>query len=78
MIGRVHLTEKFARYRQRSPSDFVEGSFRTQHLGSHGVERIAGRLKSDGWATQAFLIPRKAYEKGERVKVVRGRPVLVK
>lgn len=78
-IGKAHLTEHFARYRVKSPSSFEPGSFRTQHIGSHGAERVAGRLKSTGeWATEAILIPKKEYEHGERVVFERGKPKIVR
>lgn len=75
-VGKVHLTEHFARYRIEPPSHFVKNSLRLQHLGKHGTERIAGRLKKDGWKTQAILVPRERYEHGERVKIVKGRPII--
>jgi hypothetical protein len=79
VIGKVHLTEKFARYRIKSPGIFKKGSMRTQALGESGDKRIAGRLKKNNeWETQAILLPLKKYKRGERVKIVNGRAKIVK
>lgn len=60
-IGRVHMTEKYARFRIKEPSKFKK--LRTQTLNDQ-VKRIAGQLKSTGdWDTQAILVDRKAFEK---------------
>lgn len=43
------------RIRVRSPSHFIQDSFRTQELGADGLQRIAGQLKRSGeWQTQAY------------------------
>jgi hypothetical protein len=78
-IGKVELTENFARYRIRSPKDFVEGSFRTDDIGRKGhSKRIAGRLKgTNKWATQSILIDRSDFAKGTRVRNRMGRPVIL-
>lgn len=72
---KVHITKKYMRYRLRSPSQFIRGSFRTHDFGRVGhSKRIAGRLKRNNlWATQAILITRSDYKKGLRVKKVNGR-----
>lgn len=76
-VGKVHLTKNYARYRILDPRRFVKESLRTQPIGKHGTKRIAGELKStDKYATQAILIPRQRYEKGERVKMKNGRPII--
>ena len=67
-IGKVHLTEAYARFRLAQPGRFKPKSFRIQKLGK-GIERVAGKLKSTGkWQTQSVLIPKPLYEKGMRVK----------
>jgi hypothetical protein len=72
VIGRLHLTKDYARYRIRDPGDFIPGSFRTQDIGRKGhTKRIAGRLKRSGkWATQAILIDINDYMAGMRLKDV--------
>lgn len=68
-IGKVHLTENYARYRIKNPSEFEKSSFRTQDIGRAGhSKRIAGKLKSSGkWATQAILIALPDYKMGLRL-----------
>jgi len=70
VVGRVHLTKRYARYRQIDPEKFIPGSFRTHDIGRPGhTKRIAGRLKSTGkWATQSMLVSREDYAKGLRLK----------
>lgn len=59
-IGKVHMTEKYARFRIKEPGKFKR--LRTQTLGEH-VKRVAGQLKSTGnWNTQAILVEKAAYE----------------
>lgn len=79
-IGKVHLTRQHARYRIRSPSKFIKGSFRTHDIGRAGhSKRIAGKLKDTGeWATQSILIAKKDYLKGYRVRMKYNRPIIVK
>jgi hypothetical protein len=69
VVGKVHLTKNYARYRQINPSKFIAGSFRTQELGLRGhTKRIAGRLKKTGkWATQSILLKRNDYDHGLRL-----------
>jgi hypothetical protein len=78
-IKKVHLTKRYARYRIMSPSLFEKSSFKTHDIGRKGhSKRITGILKSDGkWATQSVLVAREDYEKGVRVKIKYGRPVIV-
>ena len=79
-MKKPHLTTQYARYRIRNPSAFVRGSFRTHDIGRpmHS-KRIAGRLKSTGkWSTQSMLITRSDYNKGYRIKMRYGRPVISK
>src|SRR3990172_8321490 len=68
-IGKVHLTENYARYRLREPNEFVKSSLRTHDIGRKGhAKRIAGKLKRSGkWETQAVLIARQDYAKGLRL-----------
>ena len=70
VIGKVHLTKNYARYRLVNPEKFVRGSLRTHDVGRKGhTKRIAGRLKTSGkWETQAILIARKDYDRGKRFK----------
>lgn len=73
VVGGVHLTKNYARYRLIDPGKFVPGSLRTHDIGRKGhTKRIAGRLRSTGkWATQAILIAREDYRKGMRLKNVK-------
>jgi len=75
VIGKVHLTKNYARYRQIDPEKFVPGSFRTHDIGRTGhTKRIAGRLRSTGkWATQSILIARDDYNKGLRLRDIKMR-----
>jgi hypothetical protein len=77
---KIHKTKRYVRYRIRDPKEFIKSSFRVHDIGRPGhSKRIAGRLKSTGeWATQAILISKEDYEKGYRVKIVNGRPTIVK
>jgi hypothetical protein len=79
-IKKPHLTKKYARYRVQEPSLFEKSSFRTQDIGrKEHSKRIAGIKKSSGkYETQAILIAKKDYEKGTKVKLKYGRPVIVK
>lgn len=65
VVGGVHLTKNYARYRLIDPKKFIAGSLRTHDIGRKGhTKRIAGRLKSTGrWTTQAILILRDDYRK---------------
>jgi hypothetical protein len=48
---------KYIRIRVRNPKSFKKDSFRTHDIGRKGhSKRIAGKLKSGKWATQAFLV----------------------
>jgi len=80
VIGKVHLTKRYARYRIRNPKRFIRSSLRTHDIGRKGhSKRIAGRLKSTGrWATQTILVTRKDYKKGVRVRTRNGRTVIYK
>jgi len=65
---------RYRHYRQRSPREFVRGTFRTVSI-SHapyrgkkfrkpGVKAVVGRLKGSGrWATQSILVPKKKRRK---------------
>lgn len=57
-IGKAHMTKDYERWRVKSPSAFIPGSFRTHDFGRAGYsKRIAGRLRGTGkWATQSILI----------------------
>lgn len=58
-IGSTRLSKNWKRKRLRSPSSFVEGSFRTIDLGK-GKKGIIGKLKSTGeMALQNVMTPRK-------------------
>jgi hypothetical protein len=77
-VKHPHLTKNYARFRILDPKRFVKESMRTQKLGTHGTKRITGELKTNGeYATQAILIPRARYAKGDRVKMKDGRPIIV-
>lgn len=60
-IGKVHLTKRYARYRQVEPSKFIKGSFRTLDVGRPGhTKLIIGRLKGKKTTTvQSILKERK-------------------
>lgn len=54
------ITSEYARFRQRSPLDFVHGSFRTKKEGD--VLLVLGKDKKTGkYGLQSVLIPRKEY-----------------
>jgi hypothetical protein len=40
--GKVHTTGEFHRLRQRSPEEFVKGSFRTIAFGRKGIKAVVG------------------------------------
>lgn len=63
----VDITEKYYRYRIRSPKLFKQGTLRTLDIGDVGKHKlIRGILKSTGeYSTQAVLVERK-YEKSLR------------
>lgn len=60
-IGKVHYTEKYARYRQKNPSLFQKGSFRIIDVGRPGhTKLIIGKLKGKTTTTvQSILKERK-------------------
>lgn len=61
------ITERFARFRQRDPNDFVKGSFRTKDLGG-GKKIVVGKLKSSGkYQVQSVLFDRNFYWSVKRV-----------
>jgi len=70
VVGGVHITKRYARYRIRDPHLFKPGSFRTHDIGRRRhTKRIAGKLKSTGkWATQSIIVSKKDYLLGTRVK----------
>ena len=76
VLGKVHLTGNYARYRIRTPSRFDKSSFRTLPAGKWAkgkAKEIRGPLKKSGkWHTQAVLLNRTAYDKGYRVSHKRG------
>jgi hypothetical protein len=56
---KVHTPKKgkYIRIRVRNPKKFQRGTFRTHDIGRRGhSKRIAGKLKTGPWATQAFLV----------------------
>jgi DNA polymerase/3'-5' exonuclease PolX len=54
------VTERFARFRQKSPKEFEPGTFRTKYQGD--TELIVGKLKSTGkYAVQSILFKRDKY-----------------
>jgi hypothetical protein len=58
-MPKVHAARKgkYVRIRVRNPRKFQRGSFRTHDIGRKGhSKRIAGKLKTGPWATQAFLV----------------------
>lgn len=64
---KVHWPKRgrYVHIRVRSPRAFIRGSFRTHDIGRpEHSKRIAGRLKGSGkWATQAFLILKKEFNR---------------
>jgi hypothetical protein len=79
MIGKVHLTKQYARYRLRDPREF--SAFRTKDVGRVGHTKIVvGKLRKGGqWVTQSILVNRNDYEKGLRVAFTQtGRPVMMR
>lgn len=70
---KVHVpkTGRYVRVRVKSPKSFKPKSFRTHDIGRAGhSKRVAGKLKKSGrWGTQAYLIPKKEFDKpsGQRL-----------
>ena len=69
------ITARYARFRQRRPSDFVEGSLRTLDRGDRKL--IIGRLKRGGSGVQSVMLKRRKYwvrrvEKKGKVHVTRS------
>jgi hypothetical protein len=69
VIGKVHLTKSYARYRVRGPSSFKKESFRTISL-KHGLKAVIGvRRNGVSSGVQAILVPKRLYRKGTRIRV---------
>jgi DNA polymerase/3'-5' exonuclease PolX len=72
------ITERFARFRQKSPREFVPDSFRTKYQGDS--ELIVGKLKSTGkYAVQSILFKRDKYfaEKKGKIRTTREGPEVI-
>ena len=74
----VHITRNFARYRLRDPKDFEK--LRIKDVGRKGHTKfILGKVKGrNEWKIQAILISIADYKKGMRVRMNKGRPIIVK
>ena len=79
-MPRIDFTKNQVRYRVRDPSLFRAGSFRTIDSGRKGHFMIVSGIlkKTRKYAVQSARISRDDYDAGERIKIVNGRPLLVK
>jgi hypothetical protein len=69
----VDVTDKYIRIRQRDPSDFEEGSFRTITLSEEkGIRAVIGRLKGeDSTSVQSYLFDKESWTTEEAEKWVK-------
>lgn len=60
VVGKVHITKHFKRYRQFPPSKCVEGTFRTKRVGKKGTMVVLCKKKGSKYAqdVQSILKPR--------------------
>jgi hypothetical protein len=55
------ITEKYARFRQRDPDEFVKGSFRTKKIANDKEIVVGKEKKSKKYEVQSILVKRKRY-----------------
>jgi hypothetical protein len=80
IMPRIDFTDNQVRYRIREPKLFKKDSFLTFDAGRKGhFQIVSGILKSTGKRVpQSARISRDDYDAGERIKIVDGKPKLVK